>query len=119
MRPGQLFMDPKRMIEARDENTIGVVPTFGVTYTGNYEFPQPPNDALINVPTPVSTSTCTSTPKPAVASAPAIRPGYRLGLPSPRVKSISASSHKFGLAAGLRLVIWRRRSAAAGTGVQR
>ncbi len=39
MRPGQLFMDPKRMIEACDENTIGVVPTFGVTYTGNYEFP--------------------------------------------------------------------------------
>ncbi len=38
MRPGQLFMDPKRMIEACDENTIGVVPTFGVTYTGNYEF---------------------------------------------------------------------------------
>ena len=30
MRPGQLFMDPKRMIEACDENTIGVVPTFGV-----------------------------------------------------------------------------------------
>ncbi|WP_252716219.1 hypothetical protein, partial [Shigella sonnei] len=23
MRPGQLFMDPKRMIEACDENTIG------------------------------------------------------------------------------------------------
>ncbi|EJI3745819.1 glutamate decarboxylase, partial [Escherichia coli] len=46
MRPGQLFMDTKRMIEACDENTIGVVPTFGVTYTGNYEFPQPLHDAL-------------------------------------------------------------------------
>ncbi|ENB01001.1 hypothetical protein EC2862600_1603, partial [Escherichia coli 2862600] len=34
------------MIEACDENTIGVVPTFGVTYTGNYEFPQPLHDAL-------------------------------------------------------------------------
>ncbi len=45
MRPGQLFMDPKRMIEACDENTIGVVPTFGVTYTGD-EFPQPLHDAL-------------------------------------------------------------------------
>nr|WP_311237869.1 pyridoxal-dependent decarboxylase [Escherichia coli] len=42
----ELFMDPKRMIEACDENTIGVVPTFGVTYTGNYEFPQPLHDAL-------------------------------------------------------------------------
>lgn len=68
MRPGQLFMDPKRMIEACDENTIGVVPTFGVTYTGNYEFPQPLHDALDKFgPTPVSTSTCTST-LPAVAS---------------------------------------------------
>ena len=46
MRPGQLFMDPKRMIEACDETPIGVVPTFGVTYTGNYEFPQPLHDAL-------------------------------------------------------------------------
>ncbi len=37
MRPGQLFLwTQKRMIEACDENTIGVVPTFGVTYTGNY-----------------------------------------------------------------------------------
>ncbi len=34
------------MIEACDENTIGVVPTFGVTYTGNYEFLQPLHDAL-------------------------------------------------------------------------
>ncbi|GHK45514.1 hypothetical protein ECZU08_11100 [Escherichia coli] len=81
MRPGQLFMDPKRMIEACDENTIGVVPTFGVTYTGNYEFPQPLHDALDKFgPTPVSTSTCTSTP-PAVASGTVRRPGYRLGLP--------------------------------------
>lgn len=32
------------MIEA-GENTISVVPTFGVT-TGNYEFPQPLHDAL-------------------------------------------------------------------------
>lgn len=41
MEPGRLFMGAKEMIEAIDENTIGVVPTFGVTYTGNYEFPGP------------------------------------------------------------------------------
>ena len=34
MQPGNLVMDPKRMLEAVDENTIVVVPTFGVTYTG-------------------------------------------------------------------------------------
>lgn len=46
MEPGRLFMGAKEMIEAIDENTIGVVPTFGVTYTGNYEFPEPLQDAL-------------------------------------------------------------------------
>ncbi len=109
MRPGQLFMDPKRMIEACDENTIGVVPTFGVTYTGNYEFPQPLHDALDKFgPTPVSTSTCTSTP-PAVASpAPFVAPDIVWDFRLPRVKSISASGHKFGLAPlGCGWVIWR------------
>src|SRR5271170_1179030 len=40
MQPGRLFMDAERMLEAVDENTIGVVPTFGVTYTGNFEYPE-------------------------------------------------------------------------------
>ncbi len=39
-------MAPKRRIAACYEKTIGGVPTFGVTYTGNYEFPQPLHDAL-------------------------------------------------------------------------
>ena len=46
MEPGRLFMDPERMVAACDENTIGVVPTLGVTYTGNYELPGPLSDAL-------------------------------------------------------------------------
>jgi glutamate decarboxylase len=46
MEHGGLFMGAKEMIEAIDENTIGVVPTFSVTYTGNYEFPEPLQDAL-------------------------------------------------------------------------
>ncbi len=111
MRPGQLFMDPKRMIEACDENTIGVVPTFGVTYTGNYEFPQPLHDALDKFrPTLVSTSTCTST-LPAVASWHRSSPRiYIWDFRLPRVKSISGftSGHKFGLAPlGCGWVIWR------------
>ncbi len=82
MRPGQLFMDPKRMIEACDENTIGVVPTFGVTYTGNYEFPQPLHDALdkfqadtgidIDMHIDAASGGFLGTVR---------RPGYRLGLP--------------------------------------
>ncbi len=74
------------------------MPTFGVTYTGNYEFPQPLHERWINSrPTPVSTSTCTSTLQRWLPGT-VRRPGYRLGLPPARVKSISASGHKFGLA---------------------
>ena len=43
---GQLVMDPERMLEAVDENTICVVPTFGVTYHGLYEMVQPLAAAL-------------------------------------------------------------------------
>ncbi|XNM83211.1 pyridoxal-dependent decarboxylase [Escherichia coli] len=104
MRPGQLFMDPKRMIEACDENTIGVVPTFGVTYTGNYEFPQPLHDALdkfradtgIDIDMHINTAGGVSWHR---SSPPDIVWDFRL----PRVKSISASGHKFVLLAGLRL----------------
>ena len=37
MSPGQYAMDPATMLERVDENTIMVVPTLGVTYTGAYE----------------------------------------------------------------------------------
>ena len=37
MAPGRYAMDPASMLERVDENTIMVVPTLGVTYTGSYE----------------------------------------------------------------------------------
>ena len=37
MAPGRYMMDPASMLERVDENTIMVVPTLGVTYTGAYE----------------------------------------------------------------------------------
>src|SRR6201996_131471 len=37
MAPGRYMMGPEQMLERVDENTIFVVPTFGVTYTGAYE----------------------------------------------------------------------------------
>ena len=37
MSPGRYCMDVEQMLERVDENTIMVVPTFGVTYTGAYE----------------------------------------------------------------------------------
>ena len=37
MSPGRYMIDPASMLERVDENTIMVVPTLGVTYTGAYE----------------------------------------------------------------------------------
>src|SRR6202000_3507055 len=37
MAPDRYMRDPASMLERVDENTIMVVPTLGVTYTGSYE----------------------------------------------------------------------------------
>jgi glutamate decarboxylase len=109
MEHGRYFMDPKTMLEAVDENTIGVVPTFGVTYTGNYEFPEPLQDALdklqktrgLDIDMHVDAA---SGGFLAPFCAPEIPWDFRL----PRVKSISSSGHKYGLAPlGCGWVIWR------------
>jgi glutamate decarboxylase len=113
MEPGKLLMDPKRMIAACDENTIGVVPTFGVTYTGNYELPLPLHDALdklqktkgLDIDMHVDAA---SGGFLAPFCAPDIVWDFRL----PRVKSISSSGHKYGLAPlGCGWVLWRDASA--------
>ncbi|EFM55781.1 glutamate decarboxylase [Brucella inopinata] len=113
MEPGRLFMGPEQMLEAVDENTIGVVPTFGVTYTGNYEFPEPLQDALdklqktkgLDIDIHVDAA---SGGFLAPFCAPDIPWDFRL----PRVKSISASGHKYGLAPlGCGWVVWRDKEA--------
>jgi len=109
MEPGRLFMDAERMLEAVDENTIGVVPTFGVTYTGNFEYPEPLQDALdklqkskgLDIDIHVDAA---SGGFLAPFCAPEIPWDFRL----PRVKSISSSGHKYGLAPlGCGWVVWR------------
>src|SRR5277367_84769 len=109
MEPDRLFLDPERMIAACDENTIGVVPTFGVTYTGNFELPGPLHDALdklqkskgLDIDMHVDAA---SGGFLAPFTAPEVVWDFRL----PRVKSISTSGHKYGLAPlGCGWVIWR------------
>ena len=46
MDRGRLVMTPEEMLKRVDENTIGVVPTLGVTHTGNYEPVEPLAQAL-------------------------------------------------------------------------
>ena len=102
-------MDPERMLQVVDDNTICVVTTFGVTYTGEYEFPEPLSQALdqyqaktgIDIDLHIDAA---SGGFLAPFCAPEIKFDFRL----PRVKSISASGHKYGLAPlGVGWVVWR------------
>jgi len=109
MAPGRYAMDPASMLERVDENTIMVVPTFGVTYTGAYERVLELSQALdklhaergLDVDIHVDAA---SGGFLAPFCAPEVAFDFRL----PRVRSISASGHKFGLAPlGAGWVIWR------------
>jgi glutamate decarboxylase len=105
----RLMMDVGTMLERVDENTIFVVPTMGVTFTCGYEPVKALNDALdtlqaekgLDVPLHVDGA---SGGFLAPFCAPEIEWDFRL----PRVRSINASGHKFGLSPlGVGWAIWR------------
>jgi glutamate decarboxylase len=97
------------MLERVDENTIMVVPTFGVTYTGAYEPVEELSGALDKLQADTGLDVdihvdAASGGFLAPFCAPEVAFDFRL----PRVKSISASGHKFGLAPlGVGWVVWR------------
>jgi len=109
MAPGRYMMDPAAMLERVDENTIMVVPTLGVTYTGAYEpvadmakaLDQLQADTGLDVDIHVDAAS-------GGFLAPFCAPDVAFDFRLPRVKSISASGHKFGLAPlGAGWVVWR------------
>jgi glutamate decarboxylase len=109
MSPGNYCMDPEQMLERIDENTMLVVPTFGVTYTGAYEPVLELAQALdclqdekgFDVDIHVDGAS-------GAFLAPFCAPDVQFDFRIPRVKSISTSGHKFGLAPlGVGWVIWR------------
>jgi len=111
MEPGRLVMTPEEAVKRCDENTIGVVPTLGVTFTGQFEPVQALSTALdqyqeasgLDIPIHVDGA---SGGFLAPFCAPDLVWDFRL----PRVKSINASGHKFGLAPlGVGWVVWRDR----------
>ena len=105
----RMIMNPDEVLKRVDENTIGVVPTMGVTFTCQYEPVKAIHDALDKL----QQETGLDTPMHvdgasggflAPFCAPEIEWDFRL----PRVKSINSSGHKFGLAPlGVGWVIWR------------
>jgi glutamate decarboxylase len=105
----RLLMTPEEVIKRCDENTIGVVPTLGVTYTLHYEPVHAVSLALddfeeergLNIPLHIDAAS-------GGFIAPFIHPSTVWDFRLPRVKSINASGHKYGLAPlGCGWAIWR------------
>ena len=109
MEHGRYYMDAKSMLEQIDENTIGVVPTFGLTFTGKFEPVKELSEALDDLQARTGLDVdihvdAASGGFVAPFCAPEVEWDFRV----PRVKSISTSGHKFGLAPlGAGWVIWR------------
>ena len=109
MEPGKFQMDPERMLAAVDENTICVVPTLGVTYTGHYELVAPLAEALdrLNAEKGLDIDIHVDAASGGFL-APFCAPEMVWDFRNPRVKSISTSGHKYGLAPlGAGWVVWR------------
>ena len=109
MEGNRFIMNAEEALKRVDENTIGVVPTLGVTFTCQYEPVKEISDALddlqkktgLNVPIHVDGAS-------GGFLAPFIDPDLVWDFRLPRVKSINTSGHKFGLAPlGVGWVIWR------------
>jgi glutamate decarboxylase len=109
MEHGRYAMDAQSMLERVDENTIMVVPTFGVTYTGAYEDVAGMAAALDQLQAETGLDVDIHVDGASGAFlAPFCAPDVVFDFRLPRVKSISTSGHKFGLAPlGVGWVIWR------------
>jgi len=109
MEKDRLIMNPEEAIARCDENTIGVVPTLGVTYTCQYE----PVEAVCKALDTFEAKTGLDIPVHVDAAsggflAPFHDPNLVWDFRLPRVKSINGSGHKFGLAPlGVGWVVWR------------
>ncbi len=109
MEPGRYAMDVEHMLDLVDENTIMVVPTFGVTYTGSYEPVLELSQALDELQEKTGLDVDIHVDGASGAFlAPFCAPDVEWDFRIPRVKSISTSGHKFGLAPlGVGWVLWR------------
>jgi glutamate decarboxylase len=109
MGPGRYCMDADAMLERVDENTIFVVATFGVTYTGVYEPVLELSQALDDLQRDTGLDIDLHVDGASGAFlAPFCALDVQFDFRVPRVKSISTSGHKFGLAPlGVGWVVWR------------
>jgi glutamate decarboxylase len=106
-------LTPERAVAQCDENTIGVVAILGSTFDGSYEPVREISDALdqlesekgIHVPMHVDGAS-------GAFVAPFLAPDLEWDFRLPRVQSINASGHKYGLVyPGVGWAIWRDQKA--------
>ncbi|WP_040491568.1 glutamate decarboxylase [Ilumatobacter nonamiensis] len=106
---GRYVVDPDEVMERVDENTIGVIPILGTTYTGEFEPIEEIHDRVVaynaehglDIPIHVDAAS-------GGFVAPFIHPDLKWDFRLPQVKSINVSGHKYGLTyPGLGFAIWR------------
>jgi len=108
----RLELSPEAVTERCDENTIGVVPTLGLTFTLRYE----PVEAIAHALDELQVRTGLDIPihvdgASGAFIAPFIHPEVTWDFRLPRVKSINTSGHKFGLTPlGCGWCVWREAS---------
>jgi glutamate decarboxylase len=111
MEGDRLLLTAEEVVKRCDENTIGVIVTLGVTFTLQFEPVHEISIALdklqaqtgLNIPIHVDGAS-------GAFLAPFLQPDLLWDFRLPRVKSINASGHKFGLAPlGVGWALWREK----------
>ena len=109
MEEGRYVITPEQVIDAVDEDTIGVVGILGTTYTGELEpiaeicaaLDKLAADGGVDVPVHVDAAS-------GGFVVPFLHPEVKWDFRLPRVVSINVSGHKYGLTyPGMGFVVWR------------
>jgi glutamate decarboxylase len=106
---GRYVVDPDDVMARVDENTIGVIPILGTTFTGEFEPIGEIHDRVVAF----NQATGADVPIHVDAAsggfvAPFLHPDLEWDFRLPQVKSINVSGHKYGLTyPGVGFVVWR------------
>ena len=92
-----------------DENTIGVIPILGTTYTGEFEPIKEIHDLVVEYNAEHGTDIAIHVDAASGGFvAPFLHPALEWDFRLPQVKSINVSGHKYGLTyPGIGFVVWR------------
>jgi glutamate decarboxylase len=109
MEHGHYTIDADGVMDRIDENTIGVVPILGTTYTGEFEPIKEIHDRVVaynqenDLDIPIHVDAASGG-----FVAPFLHPDLEWDFRLPQVKSINVSGHKYGLTyPGIGFVVWR------------